>query len=253
MPYTLHLDLRLDRPAPKAALNVGLHGLVFELLAKHDQNLANALHGQVGTSQSARQFSIAALVQQDNRISWRLHLLNEAIIGQVQQAFAEGTSFGQGHLQGQVVGQETSGQLYSEIYQKHQQKPVPSTISLRFLSCTILSYQGKSCLAPQATAILTGLAKLWRDHYSHDANFAREVGTWSEQHVKVLANQSSWASMYIGNKKRQGFVGSSSFTVAGPPELCRYAAILADLARYTGVGVSTGYGLGESKLERVEY
>lgn len=257
MPASLHLHLHLDHPVNNPLTSA--RGIVLERLAEHNPTLERTLHNQPQT-----RYAINVLEDSHEDLALRVNVIQEDLIEDFQMALTEGASFGlETGTPGRITRARTTGETYQHLIERHATNVVPRLLHWRFNTCTSLTRENQPVTTPDPVAILGGLAKRWRDNapdleqtalHLPSAAFVNEMREYARDHTRVLTQDTQPSQVRISHGAViDGFTGTMLLELRGTPVQARRAALLASFAVFAGVGVSVAFGLGETRLEHVDY
>lgn len=247
MPFSLHVTLQLLEPAPPDP-SVALHATVHRHLQHHDPARATQLHDAQVLPISlgwARYAGFGGTLGRDNQtLQFRVHGLDDTWAHPLTQALTPGVMLETpGRLQGRIIGTYLETTPLSEL-----QVTRSTHVTLHFLSPTLLRTGTTYLNEPRADVILHGLLRRARTYTTLPLH--EHTWTWAAQTTLDIHRLRPVSITHPKHRHRQihGFQGSVTLTF---PSVLAATALtpVAHLAAWTGVGIKTLYGLGETAVE----
>lgn len=150
---------------------------------------------------------------------------------------------------------------YTDLMRQHQTAPLPSTISLQFVTATAFRSNSLNVPLPIPNLVFGSLARRWDEFAPFP--LPELLTTFIEQHVAITRYTLQSTLLTIKTGKQIGFVGEVMYSIlaknpglakhdpqlnevliAQAADLARAVALLSDFAFYSGIGIKTAAGMG---------
>jgi CRISPR-associated endoribonuclease Cas6 len=243
-----------------------LHGLLFEVLRRHDASFAERLHHEVD-----KPFSLSGVltehpkregrlhIRADGRIEFRLGLLTDEIIEHALAAFGSLAMSGapvrfgsaSARVEGIAFQPGTHPLVCSTTYPALlRQASQESQVTLQFLSPTSFRAGDVQDILPKPERIFGSLFEAWQAFAAvpFDPALAQVFAL-----IRVSAYELRTELIHFAHYKVIGFKGRVTFTYPREVEAPTRQALnaLADFAFFAGVGYKTTMGLGQTLRQPV--
>ena len=258
MPHAFLLHLtplsgkpRLEHPS------LHTHGLFYRLLERIDATLSAQVHAA-----KRNPFTLSTRTRQDGALL-RVTTLDDALFSPLLRVTFEGS------LAGLELGRDTyrvarvlatpegdADAGYLSWQNLSSAEPVGG-LEFRFLTPTLFSTsQGKGrqyTPLPLPRLVFGSLLRAYQTFHPepYDDNALAGLEEAFEREVVITRHSLRTEPYQAGKTSLTGFVGSASFRYLGrSPQVSRALGGLGRLAFFSGLGVKTGYGMGQVRLGR---
>lgn len=143
---------------------------------------------------------------------------------------------------------ETVQTSFEQLFEENYFSIAPQrTIKLDFLTSTAFKSNGQYVYMPDSSLILIGLIKKF-DCFS-ELSKVNDEQLINEIYDKIYINNFKISSRYfsVESRKIPGWCGTVSLRVCGSETLARFVNMLADFAEFSGVGIKTALGMGQTR------
>ena len=251
MPALLEIAFQTLGERPRGLLGVPLHGLTFAALQSVDAPKAAEIHAaQVKPFRIGSAHWQGGEGTQAGHLTFVLAVLDDGILPLLQTALAAERTFESPDktLRGQVLECAVKAQdSYEAIYARHTAAGVGGRdLHFRFATPTTFRSSELDLPFPLPKTLFYGLQARW-EAFS-DLHFGPDLNAWISRSVRVKDFSLRSRSVHFKGMREAALsacVGEVQYQIARPGDFePTFVRLLADYARYAGVGYKTAYGLG---------
>lgn len=249
MPYSISLTLRIDE-SDKLKRNglqgifVPAHDILLFRINRYNPDLAKKILEQNSPRPYTTSWTITDDAETTGRI--RITLLDDALWPAMEHAivFRESLSIKSGrlmvdgdpkieHISYEVMIQESSDRRHVGL-----QFDTPTTFRTRELIQPL----------PDPILVFRGLSVRWNAYAPHELHVTNKWLQWLYESVALIRLELSTGFISFGDATASGFVGKVEYqAVTDWLEGCKQLNTLGDFAYYSGVGIKTALGMGQTK------
>lgn len=255
--YAFVVQLRpLGGPAPRPQGH-GAQALFLDLLRQVAPEVAAALHADA----QSKPYTVGILPgHRRDLIELRISLLRSELFQPFVQAMLRQMSggelrLGQARLAlGDVIGTPAPGGHpwagYDSFADLAARAAACHTVALEFASATAIGQgtrpDGRQRLSilPTPEAIFPSLARRWNELAPPTLALDLEQVKAASLETMVTRHRIESLDISLGKGPQKGFVGTVAYELPLDPQQARLIALLADAARFLGVGMKTARGMG---------
>jgi CRISPR-associated endoribonuclease Cas6 len=266
--YSVLLELQAQHEAHlPATMGHQIHAMFLQLIARADPALSVRLHDEP----VYRPFTLSPLlggVSHGNRVALfpgptyhvRVTLLDGGKLwdclstllletGPVEVRLGE-ASFKATRLISTEASDPTSWAARTS-WQQLVSTPLRRTITLTFASPTAFNMSGSYfALFPEPPLVWESLIRVWNRCAPDSLKMEKqEAQVFLRHHVNVSACDLSTRTLHYPNYTQKGFCGRCRYQMTGSDEHARMLTVLAEFARYAGIGYKTTMGMGQARRE----
>lgn len=222
-----------------------MHGLIMEHI---DTEYASKIHAE-----QLRVFS-QAVRYTDNTNYWTISVMNDEayekiLVPILGLSSCEVTQKGDSILLGEAHLENTS---YEKLFSKHYiHSDVSRIVKLNVSTPASFKVDGKYINIPSPKLVLAGIAKRFdKDCDIHETiydNLLNEI----DRNVSFSSFDLHSASFPLERVKIPAFCGSLTLRISGNETFCRYINMLVDYASYSGIGIKTALGMGQTTYSTI--
>lgn len=119
-------------------------------------------------------------------------------------------------------------------------------IKVEFVTPTAFKRAGSYVFMPDVRSIFQNLLMRYYQVYEGSNEVEEETLGYLEQHIRIVSYrlQSHYFGHVAGKAKIPGFLGTVTFALDGPQQVCGLANMLVRFGEFAGVGIKTSMGMG---------
>lgn len=231
------LKMELDNSQINYQKSSSLQGVLME---KISAEYAEKLHGNQLNPYS--QF----LVKEANKTLWYIRTLNEEayeniILPMLKEEKIELKKSG---ISASIVSRKLETRKEEELLKEFYEKKCPKYLDVTFRTPTAFKRDGKYVNYPDLNLIYGSLMR----KYSAVSESLEMV---DDETLEALSDQSEIVKYRLQTVpfplehiRITGFVGDITIHINGPETMARYARMLFEFGKFSGVGIKTGMGMG---------
>ena len=269
--YSVVLELSAANTATIPATTGHLaHGLFLDLIKQVDPDLSSRLHDEPGY----RPFTVSPLggakvqgdsisLQPGQACRLRVTLLDGGQLWQnLSRCFLEvqpiilrlgAAEFKLNRMLSTPTADATGWAGFTD-WQTLAMTRARSTISIHFASPTAFSMGDRQfTLFPEPTLLWDSLLRVWNSYAPHILQIDKTaLRAFIPHHVVVSDYTLHTATLHFPKYVQKGFVGTCSYLVRQEGKEAAQLSVLAEFARYAGVGYKTTMGMGQVRAQDIQ-